>query len=994
MVTARALIVLSVILLGIHGQEPDARWAKKLLDVIKARDSYLEKLDQVKNDPKVENVEGLIAAMRGVPSQLKGIDSLDLSVVEEDKQVLRELFKEPEEPVVSKFFVSETLKKNYATRGLGFILRVLKAHYDYSCLQVLLSPPQKSPVNRPIPTGAMCARVKEDEESAEEALVFSTEKICDNVNKCSGASTPHPYGDEDGTSTKKACTAEGNKCNVEKAIPMMGALLWYKMSAFIARSFCRNSLSKPSKSVLQTELQDVEKMVNLISAFGSTLYWRDFFLEAAKRKAYSNLDTAMTMVKERENLVAATPLACEKLKSEDSCDIQSIHRVYQSLKKIKKERLSPSPTRNLRLQSKVDHSKVLELKTRTLDKIQLLAKIDSLDQNLRTAVEGISSYFEGLAKYDMRIASADVTFLKDKLKEFDAQATKLTKKVEDDIKAITAALVTAQAIQVAEETVLLGLKIAENLNPLKVFFGGVEAGDIYEQTVEVARAAQELVRGSALMAGLHGVYADTATLYKDFIDNANQIKNLDKMVTAIKDNKIAEIGSDADQFIESYGAYTPKVSRSSLAKNDALWGAFKGSACDLLYGAQGVGAAAVQGVTGGMLLCEKLEGSLAEFAALRENIFDFQFDLVDALARVVRGNVAVKLSQGITVANDLLDASKLLLGFFMTQYRLQSTASLYCDKLEYLNQGRTLSQCTSRTLFTRDEIEGLVEKKLDEVTYHRDERFVYIPTRPQFDGDKGFINLPAFAKGEPVTFQLPANRTWLRGYNWLARGEVLAPFVQSFKLYLPLKEYKTGNDKEHSRTRIELASVAGSAFAGNPEVVYNLPFEDSQYVSLYTEGFDRCPSQKEIANPYSLCNNLPSICDTITRVPTIFETIMPTILSTWQVKFTKESGDEDLAWDAPNPATNLLIIAKVQLRFISGSSRRKSGVTRRRDEPAMAVGCCSGNTYRKSWRKRDCVPCPTKPPTDAVSMLRGYYCEKGDEPVAGEPPENPTQADA
>ena len=123
--------------------------------------------------------------------------------------------------------------------------------------------------------------------------------------------------------------------------------------------------------------------------------------------------------------------------------------------------------------------------------------------------------------------------------------------------------------------------------------------------------------------------------------------------------------------------YTPKVSRARPTQNDALWAAFKDTSYDLLFNALGIGASASQGVLRGMLLCEKLEGTLAEFAALRDNSFDFQFDLVDALAGVVE--VAKKLAQSITVSNDLLIASQLMLGLFMTQYRLQSHAALYCD---------------------------------------------------------------------------------------------------------------------------------------------------------------------------------------------------------------------------------------------------------------------------------------------------------------------------
>ena len=307
----------------------------------------------------------------------------------------------------------------------------------------------------------------------------------------------------------------------------------------------------------------------------------------------------------------------------------------------------------------------IDAQTQTLQHIELLGNIRNLDENLQTAVKGISGYFKGLAEYDQGIAQADVTFLKDKLKEFDNRAGTLSRKLEKDVQGAMKALITAQALQVAEESLVLGLKIAENSNPLKVIFGGVEAGDIYEQTAGVARAIAEAGKGVALMVNLASVYEDLSALARDFKDNAAQISNLYDMVEAIKKKKIEEIGFGADKFIKGYGDYTPKVSKARLAQNDALWAAFKDSTCDLLFSAQDVGVSATQGMVGGLLLCEKLEGTLAEFAALRENIFDFQFDLVDALAGVVRGDVAKKLEQSITVSNDLLSASQLMLGFFI-----------------------------------------------------------------------------------------------------------------------------------------------------------------------------------------------------------------------------------------------------------------------------------------------------------------------------------------
>ena len=78
-----------------------------------------------------KNVEGLLDVLGNVSAQLTGIDNLNLSTVETDPILLQGLLQQPEEPIVTKFFDSKNLKANYDKRGLGFILRTLRAHYDY-----------------------------------------------------------------------------------------------------------------------------------------------------------------------------------------------------------------------------------------------------------------------------------------------------------------------------------------------------------------------------------------------------------------------------------------------------------------------------------------------------------------------------------------------------------------------------------------------------------------------------------------------------------------------------------------------------------------------------------------------------------------------------------------------------------------------------------------------------------------------------------------------
>ena len=983
---AKILVALAFLLLASAtdtGANGDSKWAKKLLDVIKARDAMMKPFISLSEEITTPNMENVIATLQKVSSQINGLDNLNINTVEKEPKLVKKLFNQPEEPMVKTLFRSNTLESHYKERGLGFMLKTFRGYHSLRCIQAIISG-QKLGEGYDIPIEAMCSRLKEDiiEETTDHVL--STAKICQSVKQCSGSTTPFPYGDNtDGTDIKVACT-EDNKCDVGKALPLMSALLWYKISDFMARSLCHNSLPEFKKSSLTTKYEEIKTMAILMVSYTSTLHWNGFFREAASQRAYSNLETAMSLINKRITSMEFTSLACIKLEATDMCTLGDIYKLYGSLLKLKKNILSPGMTKNLRQFTKVDHSKMLQLKTSALKHLNLLGEVRSVDENLKTSVKGISKYFYGLAKFDEDIAKADVTFISDKLSEFRKKSDEISKKVEKDIKNAMAAMVTVLAGQLVEESVILSLKIAENTNPSKVIFGGVEVGDIYEQLAEVARAAQELTHGVALRTSLVNVIKDSADLAKDFKDNANQISSMQTLVKAIEANKVDEIGYDADKFIKAYSDYTPKVNRARLAKNDALWATFKSETCDLLFGAQGAGAALGQGVVGGMLLCEKLEGTLAEFSALRENVFDFQFDLVDSLAAVIRGNVGKKLSTSIDVLNDVLESSKLMLGFFITQHRLQHEAAVYCDKIEYRLQGKRLDDCSpSSGFFSKENLDNIISFDLKKISYFEENKFVYLPTKPQFKGDTGFINIPSLAQGNSVTFRIPANRTWLRQYNWLGLQENSAPFVESFKMYLPLKRY--GKKKKTSvttRTSIELTSIAGSMTSDTSDVVYSIPLEQSKFLTVYYQGYrsSQCSDGNEIPNPYSLCKNLPNICDTFTKKPQ--ESLMPTILSTWKLSYTVESGNRKVKWKAPNPATNLLIKAKVKLRHYR---TKKSDFKLFEDNPASEEVCCKGNTYQPEWYDSTCVPCPQKPdiPTNSKSKLGGYYCEKGKEKVVG-----------
>lgn len=61
---------------------------------------------------------------------------------------------------------------------------------------------------------------------------------------------------------------------------------------------------------------------------------------------------------------------------------------------------------------------------------------------------------------------------------------------------------TLVTIRLIDELVQLALVVAENSNPFKVMFTGVNVAEIYEQTKQVAAAASDVATAAALIEAI------------------------------------------------------------------------------------------------------------------------------------------------------------------------------------------------------------------------------------------------------------------------------------------------------------------------------------------------------------------------------------------------------------------------------------------------------------------------------------------------------------
>ena len=788
-------------------------------------------------------------------------------------------------------------------------------------------------------------------------------------------------------SSDNAC-GQNNECDINKAIPLMIGVFFYKVSFAVLNRFCRENCTDGGCKLTREDFSSIAKQVELMKTFRSLppedpFASNQFFQTAISKKAYYEIAAAMEIIGKNEQHFKKIELniasfACEENISQPACHVARVYPHYLLLKKMKEKRLDPGhtgDTRDLTLYQNVDHAKIIELKKETIKHNELLSAVNQLNKNLETQVRGIASYFKGVASFDQDIADADVIFIRDKLEDFDGEYKRLKRKVNSDMRDIKNLTLVLAIAELVENTVALVAKMAEESNPIAAIFTGVDSKGIRDAAKDVANAAANVRTAEVLASAMEGLANDTEEIGTCLHNNQNQIKSMKSLVDKIKKSEADDIGEDAETFITEYSNYTPKVAGHRMAQNIAKWGAFKGSFCDLINGAEGVVASGAKAaIANGILYCENLEASIAEFGALRENIFDFQFEMVDSLARVMRGNVAKKLADSIQgQEDDIFKADQLLGGFLMSQQFMQSHAWLYCDKLEYKNEGQRVQACSPRTgLFTNHDLDNLVAFKTEYQTQMSVVRTVHIPTKPQYEGDLGFINIQRFAREKKASFRLPRNITWLYKFDWSLIGESQAPYVENFQLFLPSREYNTGSGKKKRSTRIVVTAdtQAGSYFSTNvnSSVLYKLPEMQTSYVTVYQEGYRSSTCPQEIPNPYSLCNNLPNIC--LTSTNEAGDSLLPTTLSTWKVTYSVQSGEEVVKWLAPtNVTTNLNLIAKIKLRMPKVSANPLTEIAN--DQPDLTDLCCDDNTYRASLVDSVCTDCPT----GSKSKLGGYYCE-------------------
>ena len=324
-------------------------------------------------------------------------------------------------------------------------------------------------------------------------------------------------------------------------------------------------------------------------------------------------------------------------------------------------------------------------------------------------------------------------------------------------------------------------------NPLSIAAGNCDLTEIIDRMRQLMTAIQNLANAGRLLAGLSKLKAEAESMQTKFAKNEAQLGDIRNLINTFVNASDQEKKTMATNFIQKYGAYTPAVTDQDLARLAAALEYTATAGCDLIAGAGGV-----SGNIGGTVLdnafgnCGEMGMHLAQLESFYEDMFTFQFELVDAFTAIVRSDIAIAHSNAITSTTQL-DVRPMVIALLMDEIKIQNAARIICNGHEYAAAGARPSLCKTK-FFTDGALQLLIsyEPLLSSSTVIH---YAYIPSKPsQCKESKTFIDIDKLLSGEYVYFRPPYQDTeWLKTYNWVPEDFDLETgfYVQRLDMYIP-----------------------------------------------------------------------------------------------------------------------------------------------------------------------------------------------------------------
>ncbi len=614
------------------------------------------------------------------------------------------------------------------------------------------------------------------------------------------------------------------------------------------------------------------------------------------------------------------------------------------------------------------------LKQKQLDRIlQMLTEqqltslsiAKALKTHLTNQFSELTSYYKRVESFNGAIAEADIGYIVGRLDTFKGRITSVVGTFTAKMSILLFQMFIGAGLEVIHSTITLALSIADACNPMGFIFGGADPKDLMDAVAEVANAAAQLTQSIAVQSAWGNVNTKAIEINDKFNNNRDFLETVKEL--AFEESKTREDFEKASNtFLEQYNNYDPQVLPDDLVGMTSLWSGLVEAACgvtDSFNTAAGIAAAAV---ISGQNLCVDLPVLADRMGELYENIYDYQFDMMDALAEYTRAKVTIDAAKEITaelttITNEDPDDEKTLtaleitggLTFVTYKTHLLHAINCYCNILEYSEGGQKPSECKGPDT----DLSLLLSRTFKECTYQTLD-YYQVPTAPSGPNDLAYVDISELYKGATVNFKIP-NSQWLIDHKWIREDERdMAFFVQQFDVYLPI-EPEHPVDFNVNADPILKNKLIYTSNATEYMIVPHLPLASEYYI-----GPKRmvCRADRKF-NPYTQCKPDGSfICPVTIKTS---RSLYPSLYSHWAITV---NGGENLT--PPTPATDLSVLFGVKLCKVVSPYEHTDYVTDLAGTQQVNE-CCPTGQYRID-PAAECSDCPT----DSTSALQGYYCEK------------------
>ena len=602
-----------------------------------------------------------------------------------------------------------------------------------------------------------------------------------------------------------------------------------------------------------------------------------------------------------------------------------------------------------------------------------------ITEQLGEGFAGLRSYFTTTSDFDSKTSAADISYINSTLNKYNERVNTSKKDVGEMLGGILSLAVKAKSVQVYEKTAQLVAASVSMLNPIAAITGGASVTEVKDRADELATVAADLAKAQYFQNMLELVKQNTEQMGKELRKNQLYLENVYKLIDGVLKSKTLpseDFESRKLSFLAKYNSYTPAVTKPDITEVMAEWEELVTEGCKLLESATGAYTEVAKAIARAVrmdkddstslskYLCYSTPIAMKKMAETYDEIYDFQFQLMDAFANYMRSMTSKKAAENIGKSfgdikeqkvkqKSKMEDLEFVAAYSNVLYRLQELTILeeYCNFLEYTEGGKRPLECKGFETNILD-----LRKHEQRECLELNTGYVDIPTKP--DTSNVSLSLTDIIAGKKVSIQVPDSE-WLVTNEWIQPlDEKSKIYVHSVALFLPIssKEVQKISVLSDFSGSNRLSPTAKLDYVLIPQTRFRYDYQVGPQVS--------CPPNEEIQNPYNICEDkkLGILCQLTEDVKWDSNKAYPSIFGRLEVRVY---GYKDHKMSLP--VTYLPVKAFLKYCVISDSQ-----------QPAAPAGpemesfmCCDKNEYF-SRKASSCEPCPS----GSTSKLNGYYCGK------------------